>query len=85
MVVTGRHLAVVEGLGVALWGLPLILGALPYEPVVLALMCAVGVGNALVDIGVFTLPSRFVPERLLARASGRSRAWWRSPSLSARW
>ena len=71
MVVTGRHLAVVEGLGVALWGLPLILaGALPYEPVVLALMCAVGVGNALVDIGVFTLPSRVVPERLLARAFG---------------
>ena len=71
MVVRGRHLAVVEGLGVALWGLPLILaGALPYEPVVLALMCAVGVGNALVDIGVFTLPSRLVPERLLARAYG---------------
>ena len=61
----------VEGLGVALWGLPLILaGALPYEPVVLAAMCAVGVGNALVDIGVFTLPSRLVPERLLARAFG---------------
>ena len=71
MVVKGRHLAVVEGIGVALWGVPLILaGALPYEPVVLALMCAIGAGNALVDIGVFTLPSRFVPERLLARAFG---------------
>jgi MFS family permease len=71
MVVRGRHLAVVEGLGVALWGLPLILAAaLPYEPVVLALMSAIGVGNALVDIGVFTLPSRLVPERLLARAFG---------------
>jgi Cyclic nucleotide-binding domain len=71
MVVRGRHLAVVEGIGVALWGVPLILaGALPYEPVVLALMGAIGVGNALVDIGVFTLPSRFVPERLLARAFG---------------
>ena len=71
MVVDGRHLAVVEGLGVMLWGLPLVLaGALPYEPVVLALMCAVGVGNALVDVGVFTLPSRLVPERLLARAFG---------------
>jgi MFS family permease len=71
MVVNGRQLAVVEGIGVALWGLPLILaGALPYRPVVLALMCAIGVGNALVDVGVFTLPSRLVPERLLARAFG---------------
>jgi hypothetical protein len=45
-------------------------GLLPYEPAVLALMCAIGVGNALVDIGAFTLPSRFVPERLLARTFG---------------
>jgi MFS family permease len=71
MFVGGRRLAVVEGIGVMLWGLPLTLaGLLPYEPVVLALMCAIGVGNALVDIGVFTLPARFVPERLLARAFG---------------
>jgi MFS family permease len=71
LVVRGRHLAVVEGIGVMLWGLPLVLaGALPYEPVVLALLCAIGVGNALVDIGAFTLPSRLVPERLLARAYG---------------
>ena len=48
-----------------LWGLPLTLsGLLPYEPVVLAMMCAIGVGNALVDIGVFTLPARLVPEEL---------------------
>jgi MFS family permease len=71
MFVGGGRLAVVEGIGVMLWGLPLTLaGLLPYEPVVLALMCAIGVGNALVDIGVFTLPARFVPERLLARAFG---------------
>jgi MFS family permease len=69
--VSGRRLAAVEGIGVMLWGVPLMLaGLLPYEPVVLVLMCAIGVGNALVDIGVFTLPSRFVPERLLARAFG---------------
>jgi MFS family permease len=71
MVVRGRRLAVVEGIGVTLWGLPLILaGVLATEPAVLALMCAIGVGNALVDIGAFTLPTRFVPERLLARAFG---------------
>jgi MFS family permease len=71
MLVTGRRLAVVVGIGVMLWGLPLTLsGLLPYEPVVLAMMCAIGVGNALVDIGVFTLPARLVPEELLARSFG---------------
>jgi MFS family permease len=69
--ISGRRLAAVEGIGVALWGLPLTLaGALPYEPVVLALMCVIGVGNALVDVGVFTLPARLVPEELLARVYG---------------
>jgi MFS family permease len=71
MLVTGRRLAGVVGIGVALWGLPLTLsGLLPYEAVVLAMMCAIGVGNALVDIGVFTLPARLVPEQLLARTFG---------------
>jgi Cyclic nucleotide-binding domain len=71
VLVSGRHLAVVQGIGVALWGLPLILsGAFPYEPVVLALMCVVGVGNALVDVGLFTLLARLTPEELLARVFG---------------
>ena len=71
MFVTGRRLATVEAIGVALWGLPLTLsGALPYEPVVLALMCVIGAGNALVDIGLYTLIPRLVPEELLARVFG---------------
>jgi MFS family permease len=71
MLVRGRQLAAVEGIGVMLWGVPLVLaGVLPHQAAVLALMCAIGVGNAFVDVGVFTLPSRFVPERLLARAYG---------------
>ena len=71
ILVSGRRLATLEGLGVALWGLPLALsGALPYEPTVLALMCTIGVGNALVDIGLYTLPARLVPEELLARVFG---------------
>jgi hypothetical protein len=71
LVVTGRRLATVEGIGVALWGLPLVLcGALPHEPVVLVLMAVIGVGNALVDIGLFTLVPRLVPEDLLARVFG---------------
>jgi hypothetical protein len=54
---SGRRLAVLEGIGVTLWGLPLTLsGAFPYESAVLGLMCVIGVGNALVDIGLYTLP-----------------------------
>jgi len=71
MLVSGRRLAVLEGTGVVLWGLPITLsGALPYEPAVLALMCVIGVGNALVDIGLFTVVPRLVPDHLLARVFG---------------
>jgi MFS family permease len=71
MLVTGRRLAVVQGIGVALWGIPLALsGAFPYAPAVLALMCVIGVGNALVSIGICTLVPRLVPEELLARVFG---------------
>jgi MFS family permease len=71
MFVSGRRLAVVQGIGVALWGLPLTLsGAFPYDPAVLVLMCSIGIGNALVDVGLFTLVPRLVPEELLARVFG---------------
>jgi MFS family permease len=71
MFVSGRRLAALEGIGVLLWGIPLTLsGAFPLEAVVLALMCVIGIGNALVDIGLHTLPARLVPEELLARLFG---------------
>jgi MFS family permease len=71
MFVTGRRLAVLEGLGVVLFALPLTLcGVLPLTPVVLAMMCVNGIGMALVDIGLHTLPARLVPEQLLARIFG---------------
>jgi MFS family permease len=71
VLVSGRRLAALAGIGVALWGLPLTLcGLLPHAAAVLVLMCVIGVGNALVDIGVFTLPARLVPETLLARVFG---------------
>jgi MFS family permease len=71
VLVSGRRLAALEGVGVALWGLPLTLsGILPHEPVVLALMCVIGLGNALADIGLYTLPARLVPDELLARVFG---------------
>jgi CRP-like cAMP-binding protein/MFS family permease len=71
MFVPGARLAQLEGLGIVLWGLPLTLsGALPYQPVVVALLCVIGIGNALVDIGLWTLPARLVPDELLARVFG---------------
>jgi MFS family permease len=71
MFVTGRRLAVLEGVGVLLWGVPLSLcGVLPLAPVVLAMMCLNGIGMAFVDIGLHTLPARLVPEVLLARIFG---------------
>ena len=71
MFVNGRRLALLEGIGVVLWCLPLTLsGAFPHEPVVLGLMCAIGIGNALVDIGLYTLTARVVPEEMVARVFG---------------
>jgi hypothetical protein len=71
LVVRGRRLASLEGIGVTLWGLPLVFVAgFHQRPVVLALMAVIGIGNALVDIGIFTLLTRLVPETVLARVMG---------------
>jgi hypothetical protein len=59
------------GVGVVLWGLPIALvGVLPYQPAALALLAVVGVGNALVDVGLFTLIARLVPGDVLGRVYG---------------
>jgi hypothetical protein len=56
------------GLGVALWGAPLaVLGAVPGQLAAIALLAVVGLGNALVDVGAFTLPARLADEAVLAR------------------
>jgi hypothetical protein len=57
------------------WGLPLIAcAAFPQESAVLAFMAAIWVGNALVGVGLFTLPARIVPEVLLGACSACSSA-----------
>ena len=67
----GRALARFGGVGVALWGLPLIgIALLPHQPAVLAFLCAVGLGNALVDVGTYGLPPRLIPDELLGRVFG---------------
>jgi MFS family permease len=71
MFADGRRLAVLLGAGVALWGLPLIVvGALPREGLIIVMLAVVGVGNALVDVGIFTLPPRLVPDAVLSRIFG---------------
>jgi MFS family permease len=71
MYVGNRRLATWFGAGVATWGAPLILLAVsPSKPAALVLFAVIGVGNALVDVGVFTLVARLAPERVLARVYG---------------
>jgi hypothetical protein len=56
------------GLGIALWGAPLaVLGAAPHEAVAIALLAVVGIGNALIDVGGFTMLARLADEAVLAR------------------
>jgi MFS family permease len=71
MLAGSRALARWEGIGTALWGLPLLACAIFPQPLaVLLFLAAVGVGNALVDVGLFTLPTRLVPEELVGRVFG---------------
>ena len=61
-------LAMWMGLGVAFWGLPLIvIGAVPERPAAIVLVAVIGFGNALVDAGAFTLLARLADEPVLAR------------------
>ncbi len=56
------------GAGVALWGAPLaVLGGVPEVAAALVLLAMVGIGNALVDVGAFTLIARLTPEGSMAR------------------
>ncbi len=56
------------GGGVALWGAPLaVLAGVPEAAAALVLLALVGIGNALVDVGAFTLLARLSPERSMAR------------------
>ncbi len=65
--VRGR-LAAWFGLGVALFGAPLILiGAVAEQAPTLVLLGVVGMGNALIDVGGFTLLGRLSDETVLAR------------------
>jgi len=57
--------------GLLLWGLPLAVLALVMEPAVAYLaFVAVGIGNAVEDVGAFTLVARLLSPRMTARVLG---------------
>jgi MFS family permease len=59
------------GIGVALWGLPIaLIGVFPTQAAALILLAGVGIGNALIDLGGFTLLARLAPDEVLARVFG---------------
>ncbi len=71
LLVATRRLAGWFAIGVALWGLPIaLIGVFPAEAPALVLLACVGVGNALVDLGGFTLMARLAPDEVLARVFG---------------
>ena len=68
---TREKLAVDFGIGLALFGLPLILiGVTSSVPVALGALAIVGLGNSMVDINALTIMQRAVPNDVLARALG---------------
>jgi MFS family permease len=69
--ITGRRLAASFGVGLLLWGLPLVLLApLTYRPIALVLLALVGVGNAIEDVSGETLLQRLVSDDYLGRVLG---------------
>ena len=71
MVVDTRRLGAYFAVGVALWGVPLLLiGAVPHEVAAFGLLACVGIGNSLIDLGGFTLLARMAPDEVLARVFG---------------
>ncbi|MEO6019287.1 MAG: MFS transporter [Knoellia sp.] len=71
LLVGSRRLGRWFGTGVALWGVPLaIVGLIPLDVVAFCLLAFIGVGNALVDVGGFTLVARLAPDHVLGRVFG---------------
>jgi len=66
--VGGGRLALWFGVGIALFGAPLVvIGAVPEQAAAILMLGVVGIGNALIDVGGFTLLARLADERVLAR------------------
>ncbi len=67
----GRRLAAPFGIGLILWGLPIVAIAVhPRPAVALGFLALLGAGNAVLDVAGFTLLQRSVPDQVLARVFG---------------
>jgi MFS family permease len=71
LLVGTRRLGAWFAVGVALWGIPVtLIGIFPQQAAALGLLACVGVGNALIDVGGFTLLARLATDDVLARVFG---------------
>jgi MFS family permease len=71
LLVDTRRLGAWYAVGVTLWGEPVtLIGVFPQQVAALGLLACVGVGNALIDLGGFTLLGRMAPDEVLARVFG---------------
>jgi MFS family permease len=69
--IAGRRLAVLFGLALILWGLPIaLLAGSSYGALALALVGVVGAANSLEDVAGFTLLQRIVDDDVLTRVLG---------------
>lgn len=69
VVITPTRLSRAVLVGVAVWGLPMVaVGVLPVPAIGYAALVLIGVGNAVLDVGVFTVVARLIPPGLLGRA-----------------
>ena len=67
--VTSTRISRAVPVGVALWGLPMVaIGALTMPAVGYVGFVVIGIGNAVLDVGAFTLVARVIPPRMLGRA-----------------
>jgi MFS family permease len=70
-VITTGRLSGVFGLGILMWGVPLVvLGIRPSVPLALLCFGVIGVGNILVDVAGLTLLQRTAPDEVRARVFG---------------
>jgi MFS family permease len=71
LLVDTRRLGGWFAVGVSLWGVPVsLIGIFPHQAAAFALLACLGVGNALIDVGGFTLLGRMAPDEVLARVFG---------------
>jgi MFS family permease len=70
MLVGSRHLGAWLAVALVLWGAPITLIGRGSLASACALLAIVGLGNAIIDVPLFTLPVRLAPDALLARVFG---------------